>query len=277
MKIFGTKPENGFITRGSPSGPIPQMNTNTNSFMTQMSGPTNQSTGLYQRVPLQYDNNSTYASIRGPTRSSSQDQLGMSNQLGQHQYRRPIYQQSQSHSHQMTATFPPPPNSISYAQSIQNLQQQQYTTVQYPNGPQSLQRAVRPVAVQPVFNPQWNSQSNVVHPQQIHHQVVDNHKEKSPTTSSSSGDSLLNSYPQSQQQNTSPNSSPANSYPNTKTYYNYRQQLIAASSVQSISSTNSRKVRTRYACVGENDSELSFEPNMIIMNGQYIVFELICD
>lgn len=232
-----------------------------------MSAANNQSNVLYQRVPLQYDNNSTYAAIRGPIRSTSQDQLGISNQMGPQQYRRPLYQHSLSHSHPMTSSFPPPPNTVSYAQSIQNLQQQQQQHyVQFPNGPQSLQRAVRPIAV---FN-QWNSQPNVVHPQQIHHQVMENHKEKSPSTSTSSGDSLANSYPQSQQQNASPNSSSASSYPNAKSYYNYRPQLIAAPSVQSISSTNSRKVRTRYACVGENDSELSFEPNMIIMNGQYI-------
>lgn len=29
-----------------------------------------------------------------------------------------------------------------------------------------------------------------------------------------------------------------------------------------------RRVRTLYACVGENDSELSFEPNQIIYNGK---------
>lgn len=29
-----------------------------------------------------------------------------------------------------------------------------------------------------------------------------------------------------------------------------------------------RRVRTLYACVGENDSELTFEPNQIITNGK---------
>lgn len=30
-----------------------------------------------------------------------------------------------------------------------------------------------------------------------------------------------------------------------------------------------RRVRTLYACLGENDGELSFEPNQIITNGNY--------
>ena len=29
-----------------------------------------------------------------------------------------------------------------------------------------------------------------------------------------------------------------------------------------------RKVRTLYACVGEHDSELSFEPNQVITDGK---------
>ena len=218
---------------------------NANPYLAQM-GTNNNS--IYGR--LQYDNNSTYAQIKAPTRSSSQDQLvGMTNPMAQHQYRRPLYQHSLSHTHQMTASFPPPP-ALSYAQSIQSLPQQHY--IQYPNGPnvQSIQRAVRPL---PVYN-QWNGPSNVVHPQpqnqQMHQQMIDNHKEKSPTTSTSSGDSLLNSYSQSSQLNASPNTSPPNSYPNNKSYYNYRQQLMPASSVQNIP-INFRKVRTRYACVGE--------------------------
>ena len=31
-----------------------------------------------------------------------------------------------------------------------------------------------------------------------------------------------------------------------------------------------RKVRTKYPCVGENNSELSFEANMIITNGKFL-------
>ncbi len=30
-----------------------------------------------------------------------------------------------------------------------------------------------------------------------------------------------------------------------------------------------RRVRTLYACLAENDGELSFEPNQIITNGEY--------
>lgn len=30
-----------------------------------------------------------------------------------------------------------------------------------------------------------------------------------------------------------------------------------------------RRVRTLYACMAENDGELSFEPNQIITNGEY--------
>lgn len=30
-----------------------------------------------------------------------------------------------------------------------------------------------------------------------------------------------------------------------------------------------RRVRTLYACMAENDGELSFEPNQIITNGKY--------
>ena len=31
-----------------------------------------------------------------------------------------------------------------------------------------------------------------------------------------------------------------------------------------------KRVRTLYACVGEHETELSFEPNMIISNGEMI-------
>ena len=267
-QIFGSKPENGFQSqpRSSPSYGITPMNASPYG-VTQMSANNN---SIYGRLPLQYDHNSTYAQIKGPTRSSSQDQLvGMTNPMGQHQYRRPLYQHSLSHqTHQMTTSYPPPPT-LYNAQSIQSLPQQHY--VQYPNGPnvQSIQRAVRPL---PIYN-QWNGPSNVVHPQpqqqQMHPQMIDNHKKESPTTSTSSGDSLLNSYSQSSQLNASPNTSPPNSYPNNKSYYSYRpQQLVSSPSMQNIP-INFRKVRTRYACVGENDSELSFEPNMIITNGLY--------
>ena len=236
---------------------------NANSYPTTQISANNNS--IYGRIPLQYDPNATYAQIKGPTRSSSQDQLvGMTNPMAQHQYRRPLYQHSLSN--QMTASYPPPPSSLSYAQSIQSLPQHY---VQYPNGPnvQSMQRAVRPL---PMYN-QWNGPSNVVHPQpqHLHQQMIDNHKEKSPTTSTSSGDSLLNSYSQSSQVNASPNTSPPNSY--NKGYYNYRQQsqpmMASPNSPAQNMPINFRKVRTRYACVGENDSELSFEPNMIITNG----------
>ncbi|GIY05685.1 rho GTPase-activating protein 26 [Caerostris extrusa] len=40
----------------------------------------------------------------------------------------------------------------------------------------------------------------------------------------------------------------------------------SSSSSSSVPSGNGRRVRTLYACVGENDSELSFEPNQIIYN-----------
>ncbi len=34
---------------------------------------------------------------------------------------------------------------------------------------------------------------------------------------------------------------------------------------------NSRRVRTLYACVGEHLSELSFEPNQVITDGNYLI------
>ena len=36
----------------------------------------------------------------------------------------------------------------------------------------------------------------------------------------------------------------------------------------------SRRVRTLYACVGENETELTFEPNQIIVNGNNVFFSL---
>lgn len=33
-----------------------------------------------------------------------------------------------------------------------------------------------------------------------------------------------------------------------------------------------RKVRTLYACRGENEMELSFEPNEVIHNGMFVFF-----
>ncbi|RWS24765.1 hypothetical protein B4U80_06520, partial [Leptotrombidium deliense] len=42
---------------------------------------------------------------------------------------------------------------------------------------------------------------------------------------------------------------------------------LPSNNSSSVSSQNGgRKVRTLYACVGENESELSFEPNVIIAN-----------
>ena len=32
---------------------------------------------------------------------------------------------------------------------------------------------------------------------------------------------------------------------------------------------SNRRVRTLYACVGENETELTFEPNQIIINGKF--------
>jgi hypothetical protein len=36
-----------------------------------------------------------------------------------------------------------------------------------------------------------------------------------------------------------------------------------------------RRVRTLYACLGENDGELSFEPNQIITNGKLLLLLLL--
>jgi hypothetical protein len=41
------------------------------------------------------------------------------------------------------------------------------------------------------------------------------------------------------------------------------------------SRSHSRRVRTLYACLGENDGELSFEPNQIITNGKLLLLLLL--
>ena len=41
------------------------------------------------------------------------------------------------------------------------------------------------------------------------------------------------------------------------------------SGVSGMQAVELRRVRTLYACVGEHETELSFEPNQIISNGKY--------
>ena len=42
------------------------------------------------------------------------------------------------------------------------------------------------------------------------------------------------------------------------------------SGVSGMQAVELRRVRTLYACVGEHETELSFEPNQIIQNGKMI-------
>ena len=43
------------------------------------------------------------------------------------------------------------------------------------------------------------------------------------------------------------------------------------SGVTGMQAVELRRVRTLYACVGEHETELSFEPNQIISNGIYFL------
>lgn len=202
----------------------------------------------YSRQQVNYDvNNSTYSRV--PMKSNSQDQIAGVSQI--QQYRR--FPGQIGIPHQMTTSYPPPPASY--------VQQPQYHQVQYSNGAQAMQRPIRPFNHTGV----WVNQSNV-----MHQQINENHKETSPT-STSSGDSALN-YQHglpggyiSQHQTSSPSTI-------SKYVYDNRQNLannISASttSISSNSSNIGRRVRTKFVCVAENDGELSFEPNMIITNG----------
>ena len=46
------------------------------------------------------------------------------------------------------------------------------------------------------------------------------------------------------------------------------------SGVSGMQAVELRRVRTLYACVGEHETELSFEPNQIISNGKQVCLTL---
>lgn len=106
----------------------------------------------------------------------------------------------------------------------------------------------------PVYS-SWSSQPNIIQPQDQSINVHEN--ETSPVTSSgSSNDSLPVVIP-------SPSPSPSVS----STLYSNTGMNGGRLNPGFVMGTG-RKVRALYNCVGENSTELSFEPNAIIFNGK---------
>lgn len=212
---------------------------------------------MYSPSSVSIDANSVYGAIKQQSRSGSQDHLAMSNPTGPHQahLRRQLYQPNLPY---QVNPYPAPPN-VTYSNISQHFHH-------YSNGPQ-IQRQVRPMTMS-LYNPQFN-QSNVAPMQQAND---DNLRTSSLVKNSSSSDSLVNMQTLLQENNTvrsSPNTARISPsfFPNSGYGRHSQNNIHSQSTSTSSSSENGRRVRTRYACVGENDSELSFEPNMLISNG----------
>ncbi|RWS13550.1 Rho GTPase-activating protein 26-like protein [Dinothrombium tinctorium] len=281
-KIFNTTPNDTANKRSAADSSLqPQQIspiTASNTYDPQGTQIMNQS-GYTSRGPITYteststNNLNTYATVpvRGSHnqvyRSSSQNQLAQAQQQQtQHQHiqfrNRPTYQQ--------TMSYQQPP--------ISGMQYSSQPLPMYPmhlSEPVTPRQGFRPIAV---YNP-WNSQSNLTALQ-----MTENHSEsKSPVNSA--GESLPNHQ---HQQQSSPRTSPSlTNQCGSTVFYSYnsnntRQPQSQQSSVSNTSASNAasssisnlstsskgpgRKVRTLYACVGENESELSFEPNVVICN-----------
>ena len=129
------------------------------------------------------------------------------------------------------------------------------------------QRTGRPV---PVYS-SWSSQPNIIQPQDQSISSVHHHHhhdtETSPVTSSgSSNDSLPVVIP-------SPSPSPSTLYSNSThpgSGINGTRSGLNPGFVPTMGT--GRTVRALYNCVGENSTELSFEPNAIIYNGKNPAF-----
>ncbi|XP_015790877.1 rho GTPase-activating protein 26 isoform X2 [Tetranychus urticae] len=245
---------------------------------------------LYMRVnvapyhdPTSVNLSGTYATVpsRGGLISSSVHRSSSHDQLSQQVQYRPIVRPTMFNSNSTSH----PPSAITSYPSHPNVYQQtphRLPTISNPNGPQ-VNRSARPLAV---FNP-WNSQPNI-----IQHNL-DNNPIKPRLSSASEGQhniSLVGPQPQSN----SPRSSPSS---NTLISSSFNAcgsgggsisssvggELKQSASQHSFNSNNypsncgssphsnnetptGRKVRTLYACVGENASELTFEPNTFIFN-----------
>lgn len=188
-------------------------------------------------------------------RSSSHDQLSRAYQSNYYGYHSPpgmtsspstIYSSPNSmpYPHQ-----PPPP--IQHQQSTVLSQQQ----VSFPGSlgkPPHRGGSGRPM---PVYS-SWSSQPNIIQPQDQSINVHEN--ETSPVTSSgSSNDSLPVVIP-------SPSPSPSVS----STLYSGMNGGGGRAMNPGFVTGTGRTVRALYNCVGENSTELSFEPNAIIYNGK---------
>lgn len=237
---------------------------------------------IYGRVAVD-PNNYTYATIPargGPGssqvfRSSSHDHLAGAQQQGHYPPKgRPVHVPA-NYVYQTgpgaTAGYP-----VSYPQAQYAGQTGQLP----PNGAQG-QRPFRPMAM---YSPWANAPHGPHGPMGVPGDNPLNMQSPATSSGSSSGDSLAAQHAQQQTQQSSPNSSPSGTpfYPN-QMGNNARQApqpyLISNSSSGSLSSGPpssaspggpGRRVRTLYACIGENATELSFKPNVIIFNGECV-------
>jgi hypothetical protein len=264
-QIFGTKPEADPI-RGHvqpTAGTI-----NHSNYMPMAIQANNPQVIFPPRVPVSFDNNSTYATVqmrqmppRGAVAMTGQEHNQMPSQMSQ-QYRKPLYHANMP---QQMTSYPtqqaiPPNNSLNYVPTTYpsySNQQQGQSQYNASNGPQTMQQQRHLGPNGSFIHTSWN-QSGVVQVNNENH----NHKDKSPSNSTSSGDSLNYQHPQvlpppPTPSSTLPIASPSVSASTpsfTQNYYVYKNRGGNLS-----------------ACVGENDTELSFEPNMIIVNGKNIL------
>ena len=281
-QIFNTKPME-LLSKASQAARLAQQPPLTAPYPHPANSQiTNHAVPIYGRGGAPDHHNYNYATIpsRAPSagnhvyRSSSHDHLVGVQQMpvqAQAQFQprtRPVY-------HQATFYQPSPNATPLYTTHNSGMPPQHPPYIQS-NGPQ-----MRPYRPQTPYNP-WNSQPNIVQqPQAVAVGETANKNRSSP------GNVEQVPSPQNYQQ-ISPSSSPSTS----QQYYQQQQQnygVARQQSQSSFTSTNStppslastdmstvssspqgRRVRTMYACIGENPSELSFEPNVIIVNGKLI-------
>ncbi|XP_074598061.1 GTPase regulator associated with FAK isoform X2 [Brevipalpus obovatus] len=268
-KIFNTKP-----IEGRTLGPFFPAGPSSSSIACPSSEVDNDRSSLYMKLPLgnhdsSFNSQATYATI--PIRSglpvnpvNHVYRSGSHEQLSQNQYkvvnRSPHQHYPSTHGMNVIAY---PTHSNMYQASNRGLPPP--PPPPHPNGP-PINRPVRPLAV---FNP-WNSQPSI-----MGHSLENNPlKPKLEGRNHRSNVSMVGPQPQSNTPRSSPSSntiisSSFNPYgiePEQSQSFNSNRSSSNTGSSPSSNNGQGRRVRTLYACVGENASELTFEPNTLIFN-----------
>ncbi|KAI1301633.1 Rho GTPase-activating protein 26 [Halotydeus destructor] len=288
-KIFTTKPTEMLpkvqpTNHSSGSAQVASVQPNAYYPQNQYQGAVGQQQQAYSRAPISDSASSTYATV--PTRGSvSHNQVYRSNSHGQLSGQPlSVYQQQRESAQSQYYTGSSGPI---YGQTAPMFQRQPSYVQPMSNGPPQPQRFYRP-AQQAGHLSHYNSQPNILQAQTMSTSAGDQvlSRKLSPGHSSGSSSAESTSSPQTYYPAT-PSSSPLNQQHNQQIYGSIRpppppqhqlhaQHSYPNSSNSTLTSTDyngvplplptGRKVRTLYACIGENATELSFEPNVIIFN-----------